>query len=72
MKTDYTENNTIDQNLKIAVKILIKTMDSTTPSPERIELSVMQKEEDGTLSHRMLTPAEVVIFRFLSSFHPDK
>lgn len=72
LKTDYTENNTIDQNLKIAVKILIKTMDSTTPSPERIELSVMQKEEDGTLSHRMLTPAEVVIFRFLSSFHLDK
>lgn len=62
LKTDYTENNTIDQNLKIAVKILIKTMDSTTPSPERIELSVMQKEEDGTLSHRMLTPAEVFIF----------
>jgi 20S proteasome subunit alpha 3 len=61
LKTDYSENNTISQNLKIAVKILTKTMDSTTPSPERIELSVLRKEEDGSLVHHTLAAAEIQV-----------
>jgi len=61
LKTDYSENNTISQNLKIAVKILTKTMDSTTPSPERIELSVLRKDEDGTLVHHTLAAAEIQV-----------
>jgi 20S proteasome subunit alpha 3 len=59
LKTDYSENNTISQNLKIAAKILIKTMDSTTPSPERIELSVLRKEADGSLVHHTLDSSEI-------------
>ena len=59
LKTDYSENNSIEKNLKISIKILLKTMDSTTPSPERIELSVLRREEDGTLSHYMLKESEV-------------
>lgn len=59
LKTDYKETNTIDANLKIAVKILLKTMDSTTPSPERIELSTVKRREDGSIVHRTLTDAEV-------------
>lgn len=61
LKSDYSENNTINQNLKIAAKILTKTMDSATPSPERIELSVLRKDEDGTLVHHTLTSAEVQV-----------
>jgi hypothetical protein len=34
-------------------------MDSTTPSPERIELSVLRHEPDGFISHYMLTEKEV-------------
>lgn len=59
LKTDYKETNTINANLKIAVKILLKTMDSTTPSPERIELSTVKRREDGSIVHRTLTDAEV-------------
>ncbi len=48
LKTDFKENATLSANLKLAVKILLKTMDATTPSPERIELSEVKKIEDGT------------------------
>ena len=43
------------------MKILLKTMDATTPSPERIELSEVKKLEDGTLAHVLLPDAEVCI-----------
>lgn len=59
LKTDYSENNTVEKNLKISIKILLKTMDSTTPSPERIELSVLRKEDDGTISHYTFNEREV-------------
>ncbi len=59
LKTDYNENNGVDKNLKVAVKILLKTMDATTPSPERIELSILTKESDGSLVHRVVSEAEV-------------
>lgn len=49
----------MEKNLKVAVKILLKTMDSSTPSPERIELSLLQKNETGGISHKVLSPTEV-------------
>lgn len=59
LKTDYKPENTVEQNLKVAVKILLKTMDSTTPSPERIELSTLKRTEDGSMVHYTLSDAEV-------------
>lgn len=59
LKTDYSENNNVEKNLKVSVKILLKTMDSTTPSPERIELSVLKREDDGSMTHYMLNEKEV-------------
>jgi hypothetical protein len=34
-------------------------MDSTTPSPERIELSVLKREADGHIIHYTLNESEV-------------
>jgi len=34
-------------------------MDSTTPTPDRIELSSMVRDETGALVHRVLPEAEV-------------
>lgn len=42
LKTDYDETNNVDLNLKVAVKILLKTMDATAPSADRIELSTLR------------------------------
>lgn len=51
LKTDYKENATQAENLKLAVKIMLKTMDATAPSPERIDLSEMKRMDDGSLAH---------------------
>lgn len=61
LKTDFKEDSSLQSNLKLAVKILLKTMDATTPSPERIELSEVKKLEDGTLAHVLLPDAEVQV-----------
>lgn len=61
LKTDFVQNNSIDSNLKLAVKILLKTMDSTTPTPDRIELSSMVTAADGSIKHKTLSEAEVGI-----------
>jgi len=59
LKTDYDEETcTIESNLKLAIKILLKTMDSATPSPERIEISSMKQEGDKIV-HYVLPPDEV-------------
>lgn len=62
LKTDYKPENSVEQNLKVAVKILLKTMDSATPTPERIELSTLKKNTDGTIVHYTLSDAEVLKF----------
>jgi hypothetical protein len=51
----------VDQNLKVAVKILLKTMDSSTPSPERIELSTLKLDaaSPGGVVHYTLSDQEV-------------
>ena len=59
LKTDYKEGSTVDDSLKLAVKILLKTMDATTPSPEKIELSSMKQDANGKVVHVVHSP-EVV------------
>ena len=49
LKTDYSAENDVAKNLKLAVKILLKTMASVTPSPDRIELSYLKKTETGVV-----------------------
>jgi 20S proteasome subunit alpha 3 len=61
LKSDYTEENDTLKNLKLAVKILLKTMDAATPTPERIEISTMKLDPSlpGRVVHVTLTDAEV-------------
>lgn len=59
LKVDYKSDSTVSQNLKIAVKILLKTMDAATPSPDRIELSTLVKNEKGEMVHQTLSEAEI-------------
>jgi 20S proteasome subunit alpha 3 len=59
LKTDYSENNSIDANLKLGVKILLKTLDAAAPSPERIELSVLRKDVNNRIVHVTLSNSEV-------------
>ena len=64
LKTDFKDgnsptNSSVQENLKTAVKILMKTMDSAAPSPERIELSTLKRNANDELEHYTLTSDEV-------------
>ena len=59
LKTDYSDaNSSVESNLRTAVKILLKTMDASSPSAERFELTVLTRE-DGVVVHRVLAEAQV-------------
>jgi len=59
LKTDYKEDATIDENVKLAVKIMLKTIDSATPSPERIELSTLVRNADGKMVFEVVSEERV-------------
>jgi 20S proteasome subunit alpha 3 len=71
LKTDFDEKNTIEKNLKVAIKILLKTMDSSTPSPDRVELSTLRKNKSGEVLHEMLTEEQVffIFYYYFCIFH---
>jgi 20S proteasome subunit alpha 3 len=59
LKTDYKEDNNVETNLKLAVKILMKTMDSSTVTPERLEISVLRRMNDESTELVTLKDEEV-------------
>lgn len=61
LKTDYSETNNVQANLRLAVKILLKTMDSSTATPERLEISVLRRNDDESTELVTLGDAEVIM-----------
>mmetsp|Transcript_5763 Transcript_5763/g.9982 ORF Transcript_5763/g.9982 Transcript_5763/m.9982 type:complete len:146 (+) Transcript_5763:61-498(+) len=57
LKNEYEQDSTVEQCLKLAAKVLNKTMDTTTPSPEKMEFFTLQMV-DGKVVHKILTDAE--------------
>ena len=41
LKTDYADGMSVEDALKLSVKVLGKTMDTTTPSAEKMEFTVL-------------------------------
>ena len=66
LKKEYVENESIAKNLRLAVKVLLKTMDSTTPSPERVDLSVVLRDADGHVIHQVIPESEVRSFVWIA------
>ena len=46
LKSDYDENMSLDEGIELAAKILCKTMDTTNPEPERVEMFFVTKRGD--------------------------
>lgn len=44
LKTEYKENLSIDEALELAVKVLTKSMDTTSPTSEKMEFIVLKKD----------------------------
>lgn len=58
LKSDYEEGMTVDEALAFAVKVMGKTMDTTTPSAEKLEFTTVTRDASGKIVHRQLTQAE--------------
>lgn len=63
LKTEYNpeEIPTVEQALRLAVKVLNKTMDGTAATSEKMELFQMTVEEGGVCKHHILTQAEAQV-----------
>ena len=44
LQSDYEENMNLEQATKLVIKVLSKTMDSTTLSPEKVEISTLTSD----------------------------
>lgn len=58
LKNEYSEDMTVEQCLQLAVKVLNKTMDSTAPAADKMELTTVQRV-DGKVVYHILTDDEV-------------
>jgi len=58
LKSDYDEKIEIKEALKLAVKVLSKTIDTTSPTPENLEFATLTRN-NGKLDYHVFTKAEL-------------
>ena len=59
LKADYREDLTLDEALRLAVKVLSKTMDATQLSGDKLELSAVSRAPSGAVEYHVYMPAEL-------------
>lgn len=59
LKQEWKEDLTIEEAKQLAAKVLTRTIDSTAPSPEKVEFATVMRDSDGKVVHRYLPIAEV-------------
>lgn len=59
LKTDYKEDIKLEDALVLAVKVLSKTMDTTTPTPDKMEFSTVTRNAEGNVVYHVFTKAEL-------------
>ena len=50
---------TLDETLRLAVKVLCKTMDATQLSGDKLELAAVSRSPSGGVQSHVYTPAEL-------------
>merc|ERR1740130_952969 len=60
LKTDYKdEEMKLDDALILAVKVLSKSMDTTSPTTDKVEISTPTRDENGKVVFHVYTKAEL-------------
>ncbi len=59
LKADYREDLSLDEALRLAVKVLSKTMDATLLSADKLELASVSRKPSGEVAYHVYTPAEL-------------
>lgn len=59
LKQDYKDDITLDQACDLAMKVLSKTMDSTTLTSEKLEFATVSLNKDQNVCHKIWTPSDI-------------
>lgn len=60
LKQEYKIGETeLKDAMHLAIKVLSKTMDTTTPSPEKIEFATVTRDADGNVIYKVFSKAEL-------------
>lgn len=59
MRQDWKPGMKVQEALELAAKVLVKTMDTTSPNAEKLEFAVVEKTPEGHVRFRVLKDAEI-------------
>ena len=59
MKEDYKPDCSFHEGLVLALRVLGKSMDATSPNPDMFEVGVMQKDANGNVIQRKIEGEEL-------------
>lgn len=59
LKQEFKENLPLKEAVALAIKVLSKTMDSSTLSSEKIEFATIGKNKDGRIVQKIWSPADI-------------
>lgn len=59
LKQDYKEEITLKEAKSLAIKVLAKTMDSTTLGSDKLEFATLSKKPDGSIKYHAFTADEI-------------
>jgi len=60
LRSDYKEGKMeLKDGVMLATKVLSKTMDTTVPTPDKLEIATVTKDEDGKVVYHVYTKSEL-------------
>jgi 20S proteasome subunit alpha 3 len=59
LKQDYKEDMSLHDAMELAVKVLSKTMDSTTLNSEKLEFATIQLGDNNNIKYHLYKPTEI-------------
>lgn len=59
LKQEFKENLPLKEAVALAIKVLSKTMDSSTLSSEKVEFATIGKNKDGKIVQKIWSPADI-------------
>jgi 20S proteasome subunit alpha 3 len=59
LKSDYKEDVDMKAALVLAVKVLSKTMDTTSPTPEKLEFATLTRNAEGKVVYHVFAKSEL-------------
>lgn len=59
MRQDWKPGMKVQEALELAAKVLVKTIDTTSPNAEKLEFGIVEKTPSGQVKFRMLKDTEV-------------